>query len=59
MFRDRTNWIVIRVHPWPLEELIESTPAMFENSFSRGVATVAAIVSGLAPAKFAKTMIVG
>ena len=34
-------------------------PAMVENWFSRGVATAAAMVSGLAPGKFADTTMVG
>ena len=38
---------------------IESTPAMVENCFSSGVATEEAIVSGLAPGRFAETWIVG
>jgi hypothetical protein len=37
------------VEPCELLELIESTPAMVENSFSKGVATAEAMVSGLAP----------
>ena len=40
-------------------EDMESTPAMVENCFSSGVATAEAIVSGLAPGKFAETLIVG
>ncbi len=36
-----------------------SIPAMVENDFSSGVATVAAIVSGLAPGRLAFTEIVG
>ena len=36
-----------------------SMPAIAENAFSSGVATVAAIVSGLAPGRFALTLIVG
>ena len=35
--------------PCVLVELMESTPAIVENCFSSGVATEAAIVSGLAP----------
>ena len=34
-------------------------PAIVENCFSSGVATVAAIVSGLAPGRLALTVIVG
>ena len=36
-----------------------SMPAIVENCFSSGVATAAAIVSGLAPGRFALTEIVG
>ena len=43
----------------PLLDVISSMPAMAENAFSSGVATVAAIVSGLAPGRFAPTLIVG
>jgi len=42
-----------------LEEVIASSPAMVENCFSRGVATAAAIVWGLAPGRPAETVIVG
>ena len=45
--------------PCELLELIESMPAMVENSFSSGVATAEAIVSGLAPGYVAETMTVG
>jgi len=38
---------------------MESMPAMVANSFSRGVATVEAMVSGLAPGREALTLIVG
>jgi hypothetical protein len=38
---------------------MESTPAIVENSFSSGVATEAAIVSGLAPGSDALTWMVG
>ena len=40
-------------------ELIESMAAMVENSLSKGVATVEAMVSGLAPGRLAETMMVG
>ena len=50
---------VICVDALELVELIESMPAMVENSFSSGVATVEAIVSGLAPGSEALTWIVG
>ncbi len=36
-----------------------SIPAIAENDFSSGVATIAAMVSGLAPGRLALTVIVG
>ena len=50
---------MIEVLPRELEEFIESMPAIVENCFSSGVATEAAIVSGLAPGRLAVTWIVG
>ena len=47
------------VLPWLLLEMIDVTPAMAANCFSSGVATDAAIVSGLAPGRLALTWIVG
>ena len=55
MLRSNVNWMVIVVAPCELEELIESTPAMVENWRSRGVATAEAMVSGVAPGRFAFT----
>src|ERR1019366_6989191 len=49
MSRSRENCSVMFVEPWLDVEFIESIPAMPENWRSRGVATAAAIVSGLAP----------
>ena len=57
--RLRSNCSVMLVLPCVLEELIEVTPAIVENCFSSGVATDAAIVSGLAPGRPAFTWIVG
>ena len=45
--------------PSALTEDIESMPAMVENCFSSGVATADAIVLGLAPGRFAETLMVG
>ena len=59
IFRLRLNWRAICVAPRALEELIESSPAIVENWRSRGVATAAAIVSGLAPGRLAVTWMVG
>ena len=49
MLRSSANWSVTCVVPCELVELIESRPAIAENWRSSGVATEAAIVSGLAP----------
>ena len=59
MLRSSENCSVIRVRPWALFESMESSPAIEENSFSSGVATAAAMVSGLAPGSAAVTAIVG
>ncbi len=59
MLRSRSNCMVIDVMPWPLVEIIELRPAMVENCFSSGVATEAAMVSGLAPGRSALTTMVG
>ena len=59
MLRSSVNCSVICVVPSALDEVIESSPAMVENSFSSGVATDAAIVSGLAPGRLAVTWSVG
>ena len=37
MLRSRLNWMVMRVEPRLLMELMESMPAMVENSRSSGV----------------------
>jgi len=59
MSRSRANWIVILVLP-RLELLVMlSIPAMVVNCFSSGVATAAAMVSGLAPGRLALTEMVG
>src|SRR5689334_5154711 len=59
ILRLRSNWIVIELTPTPFVEVIELIPAIVENWRSSGVATEAAIVSGLAPGRFAVTTIVG
>ena len=53
------NCSVIEVLPWVLVDVITSMPGMVENSFSSGVATEEAIVSGLAPERLALTEMVG
>src|SRR3984893_1450452 len=55
----RSNCKVLPVEPRPLEEVIWVTPAMRPNWRSSGVATAEAMVSGLAPGRFAPTEIVG
>ena len=59
MFRSRENCSVMFVLPRVLDEVMESSPAMVENCFSSGVATAAAMVSGLPPGRLALTEIVG
>src|SRR5216683_5836767 len=59
MSRFRSNWSVIFVLPCWLVETIWLTLAMRLNCRSSGVATADAIVSGLAPGRFANTLIVG
>ena len=59
MLRLSANCRVTDVLPWPLDEVIASTPGMVENCFSSGVATEDAIVSGLAPGRLALTETVG
>ena len=55
MSRLNENWIVIDALPCELTDDMESTPAIVENCFSRGVATDDAMVLGLAPGKLAET----
>ena len=59
MLRLKVNCRVICVRPSVLVELIESSPAIVEKFFSKGVATDEAMVSALAPDKLALTVIVG
>src|SRR6266705_1228856 len=59
MVRSRVNCRVMDVLPRFDDEGIWSTPAIVENCFSSGVATAEAIVSGLAPGRFALTLMVG
>ena len=54
-----SNVMTMFVFPTELVEIIESMPAMVENCFSSGVATAAAMVSGLAPGSDALTLMVG
>ncbi len=50
---------MIWVFPTELLEVMFSMPGMRENSLSSGVATVAAMASGLVPGSAADTWIVG
>src|SRR6202030_434195 len=59
MLRLRLNCTVMRPMPSPLTEVIESMPAMVENSRSSGVAIEAAMVDGLAPGRVVNTAMVG
>ena len=47
--------MVICDRPCALTDVIESTPAIVENCFSKGVATDDAMVPGFAPGKLAET----
>src|SRR5213595_2751469 len=51
--------MVTAVAPSVLVDVMLSMPAIVENCFSSGVATAEAIVSGLAPGRFAFTVSVG
>ena len=59
MLRLRANWSDMEVPPWVLLEVMTSMPGMVESSFSSGVATEDAMVSGLAPGRLAFTEMVG
>src|SRR5262249_47796249 len=59
MSRPSSNWRVTCADPTELLDVISVTPAIRVNCFSSGVATDAAITSGLAPGKPALTVIVG
>src|SRR3984957_19314942 len=59
MSRLRSNWSTTCADPTELLEVISVIPAMRVNCFSSGVATDAAITSGLAPGRPALTLMVG
>ena len=59
MSRLSSNWIVIEALPSALVEVIWATPGIVANCRSSGVATLVAIVSGLAPGSCAETWMVG
>ena len=49
MLLSRLNWSVKLVLPWPLLLVTSSRPGIYRNCRSSGVATLLAIVSGVAP----------
>src|SRR6185312_1915962 len=59
MSRDRSNCSWIWVWPTPEREVGSVTPARRPRRFSRGVATLVAMFSGLAPGRLARTWIDG
>jgi len=59
MLRSSSNCKVTRVLPCDENEVISVTPAIAPSARSSGVATVAAMVSGLAPGNEAWTEMVG
>src|SRR6185312_3172574 len=59
MSRPRSNCSVTFVEPRALVDVISVTPAMRVNWRSSGVATVAAMISALAPGRLELTLIVG
>ena len=59
MSLSRSNWIMIRVLPWLLRLFIWLTPAIEPSERSNGVATVEAMICGLAPGRLACTVMVG
>ncbi len=54
-----SNWMVTLVRPSELAEVIWLMPGISENCRSKGVATLEAMVSGLAPGRPACTWTVG
>src|SRR5947207_15674367 len=59
MSRLRSNCSVTRAEPLPLEDVISLTPGMMPSRRSSGVATLLAMVSGLAPGLLAETQMTG
>ena len=59
MSRSSSNCSTMRVEPRALADVISVMPAMRPSERSSGIATVAAIVSGLAPGSDADTEMVG
>jgi len=59
MLRVSSNCSSTWAWPWVLDEVISVMPAIWENCRSSGVATLEAMVSGLAPGRLADTCRVG
>src|SRR5437660_11984853 len=59
MSRPRSNCSVMLLLPVPLDEVIQSRPAIVVNWRSSGLATDDAIVVGSPPGRFPKTFSVG
>ena len=59
MLRDSSNCRLMRALPTWLDEVISLTPEIVPRWRSSGVATLVAMVSGLAPGSCALTEIVG
>jgi hypothetical protein len=59
MSRERSNCRVTRVEPRELLDVISVTPAICPRMRSSGPATVADMISGLAPGRLAETEMVG
>ena len=59
ILRFRSNCRLTRADPLELVEVISLTPAITPSRRSRGVATLVAMVSGLAPARLAETEMAG
>ncbi len=57
--RSSSNCKIMLADPCELLEVISVMPAICPSARSSGVATVAAMVSGLAPARLALTIMVG
>src|SRR5699024_1779013 len=57
--RSSSNMSEMRVDPSELRDVICDNPEMAPNDCSSGVATLEAMVSGLAPGKLADTVIMG
>ena len=59
MSRLTSNWAMILAAPTKLVDVSSVTPAIVDMRFSNGSATVAAMISGAAPAMFAWTTTTG